>query len=60
MLLHPFESVTVTVYVPGASPVAVEVVCKGTVDHEYVKGAMPLLAATVADPFAESLQSTFV
>ena len=32
--VHPFPSVTVTVYVPDESPVAVAVVCTGLEFHE--------------------------
>ena len=36
VFVHPLASVTVTVYVEALKPVAVTVVCAGTVLHEYV------------------------
>jgi len=34
VLVHPFESVIVTIYVPAHRPLAVAVVCAGVVFHE--------------------------
>ena len=49
-VVHPLLSVTVTVYEPAASPDAVAVVCTGVVFHEYVYGAVPLVAVTGSYP----------
>jgi len=38
VLIHRLASVTVTIYVPAARPVAVAVICTGNVFHEYVYG----------------------
>jgi len=46
----PQVAVTVTVYVPGHNPVAVEEVCIGMVFHEYVNGPVPDVTVTVAVP----------
>ena len=45
-------SVTVTVYGPAISPVAVAVVCTGSVFHEYVYGPVPPAEVAVAVPVA--------
>ena len=58
--IQPLASVTVTVYVPALSPVAVGVVCTGVVFHEYVYGAVPPVAFTVAVPLFPPLHNTFV
>jgi hypothetical protein len=60
VLIHPFASVTVTVYVPAAKPVAVAVVCAGLEFHAYEYGAVPPAALTVAEPVVPFLQSTLV
>ena len=46
---HPFESATIAVYVPEASPVAVALV-PPVGDHEYVYDPVPPDALTVAVP----------
>jgi hypothetical protein len=51
--------VTVTVYVPAASPVAVAAVPPDG-DHEYVYPGVPPLGVTVAEPFVLPLHDTFV
>jgi hypothetical protein len=50
VVIHPLESVTVTVYVPAVSPVAVIVVCTGELFHEYVYGEVPPAGTAVAVP----------
>ena len=54
-----WPSVTVTVYEPAASPVAVAVVCTGVVVQLYENGGKPPVAAIVADP-TPPLQATGV
>ena len=49
VLVHPFASVTVTVYVPAASALAV-VPVPPLGAHEYVYGDVPPVAVTVAVP----------
>ena len=49
VVLHPVESLTVTVYVPAERPVAVAFVCPPG-DHAYVYGITPREAVTVALP----------
>jgi hypothetical protein len=58
VMVQPFASVTVTVYVPAARPVAEEPV-PPLGAHEYVYGAVPPEATTVAEPVVPPLQSTF-
>jgi hypothetical protein len=53
-------SVTVTVYVPASSPVAVALVCAGVVLHAYVYGEVPFDAPTVALPVDSPLIRTCV
>jgi hypothetical protein len=58
VLIHPFASVIVTVYVPAVNPPAVTVVCKVGF-HEYVYGTVPPAALTVERPLFPPLQVTF-
>ena len=53
--LHALTSVNVKVYVPAHNPVTVDVVCEGTVFHEYVYVPDPPLEDAVADPSHASL-----
>ena len=48
--VHAPASSIVTVYVPGANPVAVAVICAGVVFHEYVYGGYPPVTVAVAVP----------
>ena len=48
--LHALASVNVKVYVPAHNPIAVDVVCDGTVFHEYVYAPDPPLEDAAADP----------
>ena len=57
---HPLLSVTVHVHVPAARPVAVALFCGGVVFQLKVYGAVPPVAATVADPVAPPKQATCV
>ena len=57
--VHPFASVTVTVYVPFASPVAVAPVPPDGAQL-YVYPPAPPPAVTVAEPFVPPKQETFV
>jgi hypothetical protein len=59
VVTQAFASVTVTVYVPALSPVAIAPVPPAGA-HEYVYPPAPPLATTVADPFAPPEQETFV
>jgi hypothetical protein len=54
------ESVTVTVYVPIARFIATFEVWTGVVFQEYVKGAVPPVAVTVAEPVLFPEQKTSV
>ena len=56
---HPVASVTVQVYVPGQSPVAVAFVPPLGV-HKYVYGPIPPLPVIVEVPSFPPLQRTFV
>jgi hypothetical protein len=56
--VHPFASITVTVYVPAVRPVAVAVVWL-LIDHRYVIGAVPPVAVAVALPLLPPAQETF-
>ena len=57
---HPLLSVTVTVYVPVVSEVAVDDVCSGTVDHEYVYEGVPPETEIAIEPFSPPWQLTLV
>ena len=59
VIVHPFASVTVTVYAPALSPLAVAAVPPDG-DHEYVYPAVPLLATTLALPEFPPLHKTAV
>ena len=48
--VHPFASVTVTLYVPAAIALAVSFVCTAGSSHRYVKGAAPFVTDTEAIP----------
>ena len=52
--VHPFSSVTVTVYVPATKPVAVAVVCPSL--QEYVYAPVPPEGVAVAVPSLPPLQ----
>jgi Na+/H+-translocating membrane pyrophosphatase len=54
-----FESVTVAVYGPAISPVAVAAVCTGVVLHVNVYGPVPPAGIAVAEPVELPKQSTF-
>jgi hypothetical protein len=58
VLIHRLASVTVTIYVPAARPVAVAVVCTGNVFHEYVYGPTPPAGVAVAVPVDDPLHNT--
>ena len=59
VVVHPFASVTVAVYVAAASEVAVAAVPPlGAQANVY--GDVPPVGATVADPFDRPLHETFV
>jgi hypothetical protein len=55
--VHAPASSIVTVYVPGANPVAVAVICAGVVFHEYVYGGYPPVTVAVAVAETELRQS---
>jgi hypothetical protein len=57
--VQPFASVTVTVYEPAISPVAVEPVPPEG-DHAYVYAPVPPDAITDAEPVFPPLHNTFV
>ena len=57
MLLHPFESVIVTVNVPAANPVIDAVVAE--LLHTYEYGVVPPVAEAVAPPTCKPLHVTF-
>ncbi len=57
--VHPFESVTITLYVPAARLLAVAPVWEGELFHKYVYGPVPPPAVTVAEPVLAPLQNTF-
>lgn len=59
--IHPFASVTVTLYVPAVKPVAVVVPCAGEVLHKMVYGAVPpAIPLMVAVPLLPPAQLTLV
>jgi hypothetical protein len=58
VVVQPFASVTVTVYVPAQRPVVVAAVPPEGA-HEYVYGAVPPEATTVAEPVHWPLQRMF-
>jgi hypothetical protein len=59
--IQPFESVTVTTYVPATRFEAVCVTCAGLVFHKYVYGGVPPLGlVTVTLPLFPPKQPTFV
>jgi len=57
--MHPFTSVTVTVYVPALNPVAAEVEPPDGAQLK-VYGEVPLDAVIVAVPLAPPLHEIFV
>ena len=57
VVVHPLASVTVTVYVPATSPLAVAVVA--ALLHAKVYGEVPPAPLAVADPSFSPLQLTF-
>src|SRR5580692_1868567 len=57
VLVHPSRSVTVTVYVPALSPLAIFVLLLFGL-QEYVYGAVPPPAAALASPLEPPLQLT--
>jgi len=57
--VQELESVTVTVYVPAANPVAVAAVPPEG-DQEYVYEPVPPLTLTVAEPLVPPLQETLI
>lgn len=58
LLLHPYASITVTVYIPVGKLPAVGLVCPGVVFHVYVNGDIPPVTSTVALPSLPPLQLT--
>ncbi len=54
--VHPFASVTVTIYVPAATPIIDAVVAE--LLHAYVYGEVPPVADAVAPPSEPPLQET--
>lgn len=57
VLIHPFASVTVTVYVPFESPDKFCVVAP--LFHAYVNGAVPPVTVNVTVPLLPPKQETF-
>ena len=57
--IHPFESVTVNVYVPACKPVAVDPLPPDG-DQLYVYGAVPPVTVAFAVPLFPLKQLTFV
>jgi hypothetical protein len=55
--VQPFASVTITVYVPAESPVALDPF-PPLGDHAYVYGVVPPVGVTVAEPVLPPKQST--